>query len=73
MKSANFENLGKLVKPAILSVVIEAMNNLKHVRFFWQLLALLQRLDQDPYSLSSKELALLKSYQINKARITKDQ
>ncbi len=48
------------------------MDRLKHVRFFWELLALRQRFDIAPYSLSSEELALLKFYQVNEAHVTKD-
>ena len=57
-------------KPRALSVVIKTMNRLKHLRFFWELLALQRQFDRDPYSLSSDELALLKHYQVNEAEIT---
>ena len=57
-------------KPRTLSVVIRTMNKLKHLRFFWELLALRRQFDRDPYSLSSDELALLSYYQVNEAQIT---
>ena len=59
-------------KPMMISVVIKAMKSLKNVKFLWQLLALRQRFDMDPYSLSYEELVLLKNYQINEARTTND-
>ncbi len=51
---------------------MKAMSDIMHVRFFWQLLALRKRLDINPYSLSSDELVLLKSYETNELNITND-